>query len=306
MQFLAKLSVITAAATSLLGVLAVPTHPTLATRAPAQVITSCTKPNTVALTFDDGPYWYSYDISKMLVAAGAKGTFFVNGNNCESDASTMRPMSSMPLALPSVAAADSCYRRLKYLYGKGHQIASHTWSHAHLTTLSWDQIHDEMWRVEKALMQIIGVQPAQMRPPYGEYNGESRPRGCWHPWPVDVSEVADFSNHTTNCAIDIASVLWDFDSQDSNGASADQSKQLYDNIIAQHPSNILTLNHETRVDTAFQVLPYAISKLQAAGYQLVTVAECLGVNPYQFTVPPGNRDVRLTHVRSSPSTDVIF
>lgn len=226
-------------------------HPTLATRAPAQVITSCTKPNTVALTFDDGPYWYSYDISKMLVAAGAKGTFFVNGNNfgCIYD--------------------EANVKRLKYLYGKGHQIASHTWSHAHLTTLSWDQIHDEMWRVEKALMQIIGVQPAQMRPPYGEYNDL-------------VREAAGIRGQSI--------VLWDFDSQDSNGASADQSKQLYDNIIAQHPSNILTLNHETRVDTAFQVLPYAISKLQAAGYQLVTVAECLGVNPYQFTVPPGNRD----------------
>jgi len=47
-------------------------------RSPGQVIYSCTKPNTAALTFDDGPFLYMYDISKALVAAGAKGTFFVS------------------------------------------------------------------------------------------------------------------------------------------------------------------------------------------------------------------------------------
>lgn len=72
MQFFTKLALV-AAATSFLGALAVPMNTTLATRAAAQVITKCTKPNTVALTFDDGPYSYIYDISKALVAAGAKG-----------------------------------------------------------------------------------------------------------------------------------------------------------------------------------------------------------------------------------------
>ena len=43
----------------------------------AAVYTSCKKAKDVALTFDDGPWVYMYDISKTLVAAGAKGTFFV-------------------------------------------------------------------------------------------------------------------------------------------------------------------------------------------------------------------------------------
>lgn len=30
----------------------------------------------------------------------------------------------------------------------------------------------------------------------------------------------------------------------------------------------------------YDVLPYAIKSLQAAGYDLVTVAECLGIEPY--------------------------
>jgi peptidoglycan/xylan/chitin deacetylase (PgdA/CDA1 family) len=37
---------------------------------------------------------------------------------------------------------------LLYTYNKGHEIGSHTWSHSDLSTLTFDQVHDEMWRVE--------------------------------------------------------------------------------------------------------------------------------------------------------------
>ena len=38
--------------------------------------------------------------------------------------------------------------------------------------------------------------------------------------------------------------------------------------------------------TAFIVAPHAIKVLQSAGYKLVTVAECLGQQPYLSTGPP--------------------
>ncbi|EEB87297.1 hypothetical protein MPER_15416, partial [Moniliophthora perniciosa FA553] len=38
--------------------------------------------------------------------------------------------------------------QVKFAYSQGHQVASHTWRHADLSQLSWDEIHDEMWRVE--------------------------------------------------------------------------------------------------------------------------------------------------------------
>jgi hypothetical protein len=40
-----------------------------------------------------------------------------------------------------------------------------------------------------------------------------------------------------------------------------------------------------------QVLPYAIQRLKSAGYQLVTLAECLGKPPYQSVGSPGTPDV---------------
>ncbi|KAG2018459.1 chitin deacetylase [Coprinopsis cinerea AmutBmut pab1-1] len=47
-----------------------------------EVVTQCTEPNTVALTFDDGPFIYLNEIVDTLTEAGANGTFFFNGNNC--------------------------------------------------------------------------------------------------------------------------------------------------------------------------------------------------------------------------------
>lgn len=45
--------------------------------------------------------------------------------------------------------------------------------------------------------------------------------------------------------------------------------------------------------TAHQVLPYAIQKLQAAGYRLVSLSECTGLPAYQSVGSPGVRDVSI-------------
>ncbi|KDR68549.1 hypothetical protein GALMADRAFT_1035028 [Galerina marginata CBS 339.88] len=217
----------------------------------ARVVTSCVNPNTAALTIDDGPYVYLYDVSKALVAANATGTFFFNGNN-----------------YACIYDPDSI-KRVQYAYSHGHQIGSHTWSHSDLTTLSWDNIHNEMWLVEQALQRIIGVTPAFMRPPYGNYNDLVRQASA-----IRGQVLA----------------LWDFDSGDSTGSTPAQSEAAYTQLIARHPSNILALNHETEETTAHQVLPFAIQKLQAAGYRLVSLAECTGLPAYQSVGAPGTPD----------------
>jgi len=207
----------------------------------ANVITHCTMPNTVALTFDDGPYNYTYTVDGILRDNGALGTFFFNGNN------------------RGCIYAPESIDRVKYVHDQGHQVASHTWFHKNLTTLTWEQIHDEMWRVEQALVRITGAYPAFTRPPYGAYN--------------DLVRRA-FATRNQGLA------LWDFDSRDSLGATANESKALYHDLATRHPSNALTINHETSASTVYDVLPYAIQELRARGYALVTVAQCLGTAPY--------------------------
>ncbi|CAE6435325.1 unnamed protein product [Rhizoctonia solani] len=249
MQFFAKLALVGSLASSLLGVLAAPVDGAVFPRQLAQVITSCTVPNTVALTFDDGPYLYTYEISEMILAAGGKATFFLNGNNYE-----------------CIYSKDNV-DRIKYLHDKGHHIGSHTWGHKNLTTLSWDEVHHEMWLVEEAMQRIIGVTPAFMRPPFGSYNDNVLRASA-----VRGQKVA----------------IWDFDSGDSAGLTAEDSKKRYDEIATKRPSNILALNHETYEQTAHDILPYAIEKLQAKGYKMVTLSECLGEPAYQFIGSPAS------------------
>ena len=75
-------------------------------------------------------------------------------------------------------------------------------------------------------MLLTQLQSKSLSPPqpYGNYND-------------DVRQVVADRNQSL--------VLWDFDSGDSTGSSAEQSEQAYDQLADEHPSNILALNHET-------------------------------------------------------------
>jgi hypothetical protein len=56
--------------------------------------------------------------------------------------------------------------------------------------------------------------------------------------------------------------------------------------------------------TAHVVLPRAIGILQAKGYKLVTVAECLGVEPYQSVSAP--QTVNLSAIITFLNSRVVF
>ncbi|KAF9257675.1 glycoside hydrolase/deacetylase [Marasmius fiardii PR-910] len=231
------------------AVVASPTHSH--SKRAFNVYSDCQNNNQIALTFDDGPWIHLRGISDAFTNAGAKATFFWNGNNYDCIYNQDR-------------VSD-----MQYAYNAGHQIGSHTWSHADLTTLSNDQIVDGMYRVEEALAKILGVLPGFMRPPFGSTNG-------------NVQSISFSRNQNV--------ALWDQDTQDADGASVDFSKGVYNQIVNDHPSNALVLEHETVDTTASTLVPYAINLFQNAGYQLVTFAECVGTQPYQAIGQPQQRD----------------
>ncbi|KIJ57385.1 carbohydrate esterase family 4 protein [Sphaerobolus stellatus SS14] len=161
---------------------------------------------------------------------------------------------------------------LQTAYADGHKFGSHTWHHYDLTTLPWDGtggIHDEMWRTELALQRILGVSPALMRPPDSNYNDQ-------------VRSAAYLRNQSRN-------ILWDFDDGHSSSASVTAQQAAHTNVTNAHPNNILTLNHETYATTLNNILPSAITTLRNKGYTFVTVSQCLGINPYQWTAAPQTR-----------------
>ncbi|KAF8202646.1 hypothetical protein K438DRAFT_1716395 [Mycena galopus ATCC 62051] len=175
-------------------------------RVSSQVYDACINANDIALTFDDGPYIYLRSISDQFTAAGAKATFFMNGNNWD-----------------CIYNADRI-SDVQYAYAAGHMIGSHTWSHGDLTTFSDAQIEDGMFRMEEAFSRILGIKPAFMRPPYGDYND-------------DVQSIAAGRGQSL--------ALWDTDTGDADGNTVAESEAVYNGVASAKPKNALILEHET-------------------------------------------------------------
>ncbi|KAG0287448.1 hypothetical protein BGZ96_008634 [Linnemannia gamsii] len=198
------------------------------------VITSCTVPDTVALTFDDGPYKFTHELLDHLKDAGVMATFFINGKN-----------------IGDIYLYEGVVKRA---YQEGHQIASHTWGHADLATLSYNEIHDQMSRLDDAIQSIIGVKPLYMRPPYGSLNHVSQ-------------------NYLNDHGYKI--VKWKIDTNDwahphDVGASVSEYRHS-------GGSGFIALQHDTIESTAKYLAPRAIEYVKQNGWRLVTVGECLGV-----------------------------
>ena len=102
----------------------------------------------VAVTFDDGPGQYTDGLLDELAKRDVVVTFFVQGCNAERYSSV-----------------------IKKAYEAGHQIASHTYNHPNLVTLSTAEVQNQLNKTSNILNQAIGVENTYMlRPPYGSYN----------------------------------------------------------------------------------------------------------------------------------------
>lgn len=94
-------------------------------------IYDCEVPGEIALTYDDGPYIYTDGMLDVLSSYNAKATFFITGINNGKG------------AIDTTPAWNAVIHKM---YAAGHQLASHTWSHADLSTLTEDRRRNEMVR----------------------------------------------------------------------------------------------------------------------------------------------------------------
>jgi len=106
------------------------------------------RPNTVALTFDDGPNpALTPRLLRLLDESHIRATFFLMG--CY--------VRECPSLVQEIAAA-------------GHTIGNHTDSHPNLFWLTPSRIAEELSRCQDAIEQACGQRPVWMRPPFG-YRG---------------------------------------------------------------------------------------------------------------------------------------
>ena len=209
-----------------------------------QVITTCIRSGDIALTFDDGPHIYTAALLDLLARYSVKATFFVLGTNGLGE-------------LDKVQQRSDAIRRM---YNEGHQIASHTWSHPDLTTLSSAARREEMYRTEQVLANILGLFPTYMRTPYLAYNAETG---------VDMAALG---YHIISTNLDPR------DWENSTPETIYKSAKVFNDTLAADPrsNSFIVLNHDIHRTTVYNLVEGEIQRLRARGYRPVTVGQCLG------------------------------
>lgn len=191
----------------------------------------------VALTFDDGPDGnYTPRILNILNQQGVKATFFLVGNRIKD--------------YPSVVSQ---------LVASGHQVAGHGFTHSSFRLKTPEELKQELDSTASALKAAAGLEPAMVRPPYGELSMEA------------MQELV---------ASGYTAVGWNADSQDWYSGSVDSI--LAGALTGTRPGSII-LMHSTgkNLDATVSALPELIYTLKAQGYGFVAVAELLGKPAYR-------------------------
>lgn len=176
----------------------------------------------IALTFDDGPGPYTNRLLDGLKKQNVKATFFMLGSRAE--------------AYPEVA---------KRVYQEGHQVASHTYDHPDLTSLSNSSVQNQVWTTSDILHKTTGASDFYVRPPYGSVNSR------------------------VQSLIAAPLIYWSVDTRDWEVLN---SAKVTANILADSYDGAIVLMHDIHSTTIDGVLN-AISTLKDRGYEFVTVRE---------------------------------
>ncbi len=141
----------------------------------------------------------------------------------------------------------------KKIVEQGSEIQSHTYQHQQLTTLDAEALQSEFSNAFSDIEENAGVTTTAFRPPYGDFNEKA--------W-LNSGGLASVS------------VLWNQDSLDWKLPGADA---IVENCLKYISSGSIILMHDGggNRDQDVEALPQIIEKLQAEGYEFVTVSELM-------------------------------
>jgi probable sporulation protein (polysaccharide deacetylase family) len=173
--------------------------------------------------------WGNEYIPKMLEIFeenGVKITFFIEGRWAEKNPDLLR-----------------------LIHSKGHEIGNHGYSHAHHSSLSFDENVDEIKKAEEIIKNIIGVKTELFAPPYGEYGKQT------------LKAVN---------ALNYKLVMWSIDTIDWKKPG---TKYIVDKVIKYAGNGKIVLMHPT--EDTITALPTIIKNLHQKGYKITTVSDLI-------------------------------
>jgi len=190
-------------------------------------------PLMVALTFDDGPCRNTKKILDILEDHNVAATFCVIGKRIRRNEEV-----------------------LMRTFESGHEIVGHSWNHERFTTLSREDIKNQIVRTNDEIYRVTGIVPIFHRVPYGAMSDTV----------VCVSEE-----------LGMAILSWSVDPRDwEYGATAES---IYEHIMENIFDGSIILFHDIH-DVTVLAIEKIVPSLIAQGYQLMTVSELLSHSEY--------------------------
>jgi polysaccharide deacetylase family sporulation protein PdaB len=201
----------------------------------------------VAFTFDDGDDGGNIqEILQILARNNIKATFFFTGTAAETH----------PALVKAISEA-------------GHELGNHSYSHPDFTTLTYDQMLDELNKAENAIKNITGKSTKPLfRPPYGAYNSA-------------VLQGAGDAGYSKT-------IYWTIDTLDWKGITA---AEIYSRVLNNiTPGAIVLMHAGSGAPNTKNALQNMIDSLKSTGYTFATVSGLLGIT---YTVKAGDTLYRI-------------
>ena len=232
-RFLAAIACLLAAA----AIFTLVNHPAVvgANAATRQLPIYCVQKDYKVLSISFDAAWGNEDTQQLIDILGKyniKATFFVVG-----------------------AWVDKYPESVKALHDAGHEVMSHSNSHAHFNSLSTDEIIADLNTCNDKIEAVTGVRPTLFRCPYGEYD-----------------------DHVINAvrSLGIEPIQWDVDSLDWKELPAEE---IAARVTGRARPGSIVLFHNAAIHTP-EALPGIIEALLREGYQFVPISQLIITGSY--------------------------
>ncbi len=141
----------------------------------------------------------------------------------------------------------------------GHEIASHSNTHPHVSKMTYEQNVQEIEESIKVIQDTIGATVSLYRPPYGEYND------------IVIQSANDKG---------LIPIQWSLDTLDYTNLTGEQ---MWERINSKLSNGDIILMHNGTTHTA-DSLEMIIQKIKEKGYKIVPVSELVYHENYMIDV----------------------
>ena len=150
---------------------------------------------------------------------------------------------------------DKYPHQVKEIYNRGHEIGNHSATHTNMSTLSREQIIEEINSTGQAIFELTQEEPILFRPPFGDYND------------LLIQTCRELGYYP---------IQWDIDSLDWKELGV---QSVVDTVTRNVESGSIVLFHNN-AKYIKEYLPIVIERLLEKGYEIVPVSELIHFDNY--------------------------